>query len=100
MKENSEPAELVGAVEVTDDEIHHTDDETPEFVSLLFIKKVIRNYFRKKKHLSSTDVERIHYRFVNDRVVNDITLEVLYKPHTITLLVLLCGFLLYKAFAE
>jgi len=84
MPENSESAELAGAVEVSEDEIPPTDDENSE----------------KKKNLSRTDVERIHYRFVNDRVVNDITLEVLYKPHTITLLILLCGFLLYRAFAD
>lgn len=34
---------------------------------------------------------------VNDRVVEDITIDALYKPHTLTILLLLCSFLIYKA---
>ncbi|TKR80959.1 hypothetical protein L596_014924 [Steinernema carpocapsae] len=55
--------------------------------------------FRPRRR-TTTEIERIHYRFVNERVVNDITLEVLYKPHTLTVLAVLCAFLLYTAFSS
>lgn len=35
---------------------------------------------------------------INERVVSDITMDIFYKPHTITLLLALCAFLIYKAF--
>lgn len=47
---------------------------------------------------SRTDIERLHFRYVNERVVNDITLEFLYKPHTLSVLGLLGVYLLYHAF--
>uniref|UniRef100_A0A0K0DMJ4 Phosphatidylserine synthase n=1 Tax=Angiostrongylus cantonensis TaxID=6313 RepID=A0A0K0DMJ4_ANGCA len=37
---------------------------------------------------------------VNDRVVEDITLDILYKPHTLTILACLCAFVWYKAFSD
>ncbi|KAI6234810.1 Phosphatidylserine synthase 1 [Aphelenchoides fujianensis] len=45
-----------------------------------------------------TDVERTRFRDVNERRVHDITLEALYRPHTITVLVLLAAALLYYLF--
>ncbi|EYB94753.1 hypothetical protein Y032_0167g108 [Ancylostoma ceylanicum] len=55
-------------------------------------KRVVRRRSRK-------ELERIHFQMVNERVVEDITLEVLYKPHTLTILACLCAFLCYKAFS-
>ncbi|CAD5230323.1 unnamed protein product [Bursaphelenchus okinawaensis] len=49
---------------------------------------------------SRTDLERLHFRYVNERVVNDVTLEVFYKPHTISVLALLGVYLIYYAFWE
>uniref|UniRef100_A0A0M3HYN0 Phosphatidylserine synthase n=1 Tax=Ascaris lumbricoides TaxID=6252 RepID=A0A0M3HYN0_ASCLU len=34
---------------------------------------------------SRTEVERIYYQMINERVVNDVTLEFFYKPHTFAL---------------
>lgn len=51
------------------------------------------------KDRCSTEVERFHFRLVNEKVVNDITLEALYKPHTLTVLAFLCTYLMYKAFS-
>lgn len=56
-----------------------------------------RMQFRKR---TSTELERKHFKMVNDRVVNDITLEALYKPHTLTALGILCTCLIYKAFSS
>ncbi|KAK5976776.1 hypothetical protein GCK32_022363, partial [Trichostrongylus colubriformis] len=54
---------------------------------------------RTVRRRSRKELERIHFQMVNDRVVEDITLEVLYKPHTLTILACLCTFLCYKAFS-
>ncbi|KAL4218103.1 Phosphatidylserine synthase 2 [Mactra antiquata] len=44
--------------------------------------------------------EEEHFRFINEKGVDDISLEIFYKPHTITLLtVSICG-LLYLAFTQ
>lgn len=51
---------------------------------------------RRKRR--QADLERTRFRYVNERLVNDVTLEILYKPHTITVLVLLAAYLLYNAF--
>lgn len=68
-----------------------TDDEaTSSFINN-------RMQFRKR---TSTELERKHFKMVNDRVVNDITLEALYKPHTLTALGILCTCLIYKAFSS
>lgn len=37
---------------------------------------------------------------VNDRVVDDITMDFFYKPHTIIILLAVCAFSLYKAVWE
>nr|CAD2192335.1 unnamed protein product [Meloidogyne enterolobii] len=50
---------------------------------------------KKFKHRNPTEIERLHFRLINERVVNDITLEALYKPHTLTVLGLLCAYLIY-----
>lgn len=54
---------------------------------------------RLSKKKCATEIERFHFCLVNEKVVNDITLEALYKPHTLTVLALLCAYLLYKAFS-
>lgn len=40
----------------------------------------------------------MRFKLVNERVVSDVTLEVLYKPHTLSVLAILCTYVLYKAF--
>ncbi|KAJ1345518.1 hypothetical protein KIN20_000072 [Parelaphostrongylus tenuis] len=54
---------------------------------------------RTVRRRSRKELERIHFQMVNDRVVEDITLDVLYKPHTLTILACFCAFVLYKAFS-
>ncbi|GMR31176.1 hypothetical protein PMAYCL1PPCAC_01371, partial [Pristionchus mayeri] len=49
---------------------------------------------RKKKR---SELEQIHFKMVNDRVVDDITMDFFYKPHTILILIAVCLFSLYKA---
>jgi phosphatidylserine synthase 1 len=89
-----EAAELLKAVE--EDEFHDDDEhENEENVSAATLKK--NDDFRQS--MSKSDLDRQHFAYVNERVVNDITLDILYKPHTITILALLCAFLLYKAFS-
>lgn len=41
-----------------------------------------------------------HFRFINEKGVDDISLEIFYKPHTITLLTVSIGGLLYLAFTR
>ncbi|KAI1714953.1 phosphatidyl serine synthase domain-containing protein [Ditylenchus destructor] len=53
---------------------------------------------RKFRNRTATELERLHFRLVNEKVVEDITVEILYKPHTLTVLVLLSAYLFYKAF--
>ncbi|VDO30238.1 unnamed protein product, partial [Heligmosomoides polygyrus] len=54
---------------------------------------------RTVRRRSRKELERIHFQMVNERVVEDITLDVLYKPHTLTILGCLCTFVCYKAFS-
>ncbi|CAD6188694.1 unnamed protein product [Caenorhabditis auriculariae] len=51
-----------------------------------------------KKRRVRVEMERKHFQMVNDRVVEDVTLEFLYKPHTLTVLAALTTFISYKAF--
>ncbi|XP_052763400.1 phosphatidylserine synthase 1-like isoform X2 [Mya arenaria] len=44
--------------------------------------------------------EEDHFRFINEKGVDDISLEVFYKPHTITLLTVSIAGLLYSAFTR
>ncbi|PAV55974.1 hypothetical protein WR25_25442 [Diploscapter pachys] len=55
---------------------------------------------RKRRLRSRKELERVHFQMVNDRVVDDITMDVLYKPHTLTILAILCVVLLYLAFVR
>ena len=41
-----------------------------------------------------------HFRFINEKGVDDISLEVFYKPHTISLLTVSIFGLLYVAFTR
>uniref|UniRef100_A0A915BG91 Phosphatidylserine synthase n=1 Tax=Parascaris univalens TaxID=6257 RepID=A0A915BG91_PARUN len=54
----------------------------------------------RMRHRSRTEVERIYYQMINERVVNDVTLEFFYKPHTVTALVGICAFLLTPSFTR
>ncbi|GMT31203.1 hypothetical protein PFISCL1PPCAC_22500, partial [Pristionchus fissidentatus] len=51
----------------------------------------------RRRSKKRRDLEQTHFKMVNDRVVDDITMDFFYKPHTVTLLLALCAFLLYKA---
>ncbi|CAD6187929.1 unnamed protein product [Caenorhabditis auriculariae] len=51
---------------------------------------------RSKRYLDM--LEKTRFEMVNERVVEDITLEFFYKPHTLTVLVLLSVYFLYNAF--
>jgi hypothetical protein len=66
------------------------------------LKNIIAPICRLKtfRRRTSTELERRHYQLVNDRVVNDITLESLYKPHTLTALGALCAWLMWKALSR
>jgi len=44
--------------------------------------------------------EEDHFRFINEKGVDDISLEVFYQPHTITLLTVSIAGLLYSAFTR
>uniref|UniRef100_A0A914CHA8 Phosphatidylserine synthase n=1 Tax=Acrobeloides nanus TaxID=290746 RepID=A0A914CHA8_9BILA len=79
--------------EQVEETLKHSDKEYNENQNS--DSKAKRSRFRKR---TNTEVQRLHFRMVNERIVNDITLEAFYKPHTITVLVLLCSYLTYKAF--
>lgn len=53
---------------------------------------------RRHKTRNRTEAERFYYRFINDRVVEDVTLEFFYKSHTISVLIAICAFLFVPAF--
>ncbi|CAL2049218.1 unnamed protein product [Caenorhabditis brenneri] len=53
---------------------------------------------RVRRIKSRRQLERTHFQMVNERVVEDITVDFLYKPHTLTILGLLVVFIGYKAF--
>ncbi|KAL3097481.1 hypothetical protein niasHS_003929 [Heterodera schachtii] len=52
---------------------------------------------RPSRQRTFSEFEGMHFRNVNERVVSNITLEAVYKPHTITVLVVLCTYLIYAA---
>ncbi|KAI6180453.1 Phosphatidylserine synthase 1 [Aphelenchoides besseyi] len=85
-----------GDYELTDEDDAESDDQT--------ITDDERKLGRRKRERADgrrrtmTDIARTRFRSVNERIVHDITLEALYKPHTITVLVVLAGYLLYNAF--
>ncbi|VDP17973.1 unnamed protein product [Onchocerca flexuosa] len=55
-----------------------------------------------KKHQKYTrrELERMHYQLINERVVNDVTLDFFYKPRTVTVLVIICVLLVIPAFSR
>ncbi|KAF1747042.1 hypothetical protein GCK72_023500 [Caenorhabditis remanei] len=53
---------------------------------------------RVRRIKSRRQLERTHFQMVNERVVEDITVDFLYKPHTLTILGVLVVFISYKAF--
>ncbi|CAI2356431.1 unnamed protein product [Caenorhabditis sp. 36 PRJEB53466] len=53
---------------------------------------------RVRRSRTRRQLERTHFQMVNERVVEDITVDFLYKPHTLTILGLLVVFISYKAF--
>jgi phosphatidylserine synthase 1 len=54
---------------------------------------------RRCRLRTATELEQLRFRHVNERVVSDITMDIFYKPHTITVLALLSIYLMYKAFS-
>jgi len=53
-----------------------------------------------RKSSGSDEVTRKTFELINDRSVDDISLEFFYKPHTITLLLACISGLVYIAFAR
>ncbi|CAJ0582706.1 unnamed protein product, partial [Mesorhabditis spiculigera] len=45
-----------------------------------------------------SEVNQDHYQMINDRIVDDITLDFMYKPRTLTILACFCAVLVYLAF--
>ncbi|CAI5444444.1 unnamed protein product [Caenorhabditis angaria] len=43
------------------------------------------------------ELEKKHFDMINERIVDDVTLDFLYKPHSVTVLVAIAAFLVYKA---
>ena len=62
------------------------------------------NLARGKKSIMGSDPPTSdlndHFNSINERPVDDISLEFFYKPHTITLLVVSISALLYSAFTR
>nr|CAG4645503.1 EOG090X05CZ [Lynceus sp. MCZ IZ 141354] len=55
---------------------------------------------RRRTYSTGSDVEDQHFYDINERPVDDISLDFFYKPHTISLLLLCTGTLLYSAFTR
>ncbi|KAM3728062.1 Phosphatidylserine synthase [Dirofilaria immitis] len=55
-----------------------------------------------KEHQKYTvhELDRMYYRLINERVVNDVTLDFFYKPRTVTVLVIICALLVIPAFSR
>ncbi|CAJ0941402.1 unnamed protein product, partial [Mesorhabditis belari] len=47
---------------------------------------------------TKSEVDHDHYQMINDRIVEDITLDFMYKPRTLTILSFFCAVLVYLAF--
>jgi len=54
----------------------------------------------KRTYLSTSPNVADHFYAINERPVDDISLDFFYKPHTITLLTCLTSVLLYSAFTR
>jgi phosphatidylserine synthase 1 len=52
-----------------------------------------------RRRRTKTESERDYFQMINERLVNDITVEFFYKPHTLTLLLAAVVFVIYSAFA-
>ncbi|PIC16295.1 hypothetical protein B9Z55_022949 [Caenorhabditis nigoni] len=76
------PEDRIGDAATTEGELDEEDESE---------RRVRRNKSRRQ-------LERTHFQMVNERVVEDITVDFLYKPHTLTILGLLVVFISYKAF--
>ncbi|CAL2038508.1 unnamed protein product [Caenorhabditis brenneri] len=48
-------------------------------------------------YMDRVELEKKHYDMINERIVDDVTMDQFYKPHSITVLVLVIACLLYKA---
>ncbi len=55
---------------------------------------------RKRTYSSVSHNAEDHFYAINERPVDDISLDFFYKPHTITLLTTLSSVLLYSAFTR
>ncbi|CAP33654.2 Protein CBR-PSSY-2 [Caenorhabditis briggsae] len=49
--------------------------------------------------LDRVELEKKHFDMINERIVDDVTMDQFYKPHSITVLVLVIACLIYKAAA-
>ncbi|KAL3990119.1 Phosphatidylserine synthase 1 domain protein [Acanthocheilonema viteae] len=56
------------------------------------------NIAEKHQKYTGRELDCIHYRLINERVVNDVTLEFFYKPRTVTVLIIICALLVIPAF--
>ncbi|KAF1760492.1 hypothetical protein GCK72_008741 [Caenorhabditis remanei] len=52
---------------------------------------------KQSTYLDRMELEKKHFDMINERIVDDVTMDQFYKPHSITVLVLVIAFLLYKA---
>ncbi len=52
----------------------------------------------RRRSGSSDEDHSDHFQIVNERAVEDIKLDFFYKPHTLTLLLLVIAFMFYTAF--
>ena len=55
---------------------------------------------RKRTYSSASTENTDHFYAINERPVDDISLDFFYKPHTIILLSIVTGALLYSAFTR
>ncbi|KAI6192396.1 L-serine-phosphatidylethanolamine phosphatidyltransferase [Aphelenchoides bicaudatus] len=88
----SKRSDVSSASDETENEVDFLD---PSDIDLQSRKSETSHERRMRRQ---ADLERTRFRYVNERLVNDVTLELLYKPHTITVLVILAAYLLYHAF--
>ncbi|VDN52610.1 unnamed protein product [Dracunculus medinensis] len=88
-------------INTSSEDLYHSDDHYQNTDSDYDVSdRTYANYseLRPSRHLSRRDIERINYRMINERVVEDVTIEFFYKPRTISVLVAICAFLLLPAF--
>uniref|UniRef100_A0A0N5A2P5 Phosphatidylserine synthase n=1 Tax=Parastrongyloides trichosuri TaxID=131310 RepID=A0A0N5A2P5_PARTI len=75
-----------------EDKDKHSDDENEGYMR----RRVV--HFRSRHDTENMVPDNDYTKDVNDRVVPDVTMDFLYKPHTVSVLVCLCLFLIYTAF--